>query len=75
MLSSYFTGGLESCPGVELGRTIPEGDVFQWSLSLKVCGETPCERGLYSGVKGEAKFDGGKVDDAGVVPVDRDVFG
>lgn len=31
--SSYFTAGLDSCPGVELGRTIPEGDAFQFSDS------------------------------------------
>ena len=31
--SSYFAAGLESCPGVELGRTMPEGDPFQLSDS------------------------------------------
>ena len=31
--SSYFTAGLESCPGVELGRTMPEGEPFQLSDS------------------------------------------
>jgi len=31
--SSYFTAGDESCPGVELGRTIAEGEGFQLSDS------------------------------------------
>jgi len=31
--SSYFTAGLESCPGVELGRTIAEAEPFQLSES------------------------------------------
>ena len=32
-LSSYLTAEVESCPGVELGRMIPEAELFQLSDS------------------------------------------
>ena len=32
-VSSYLMLGPESWPGVELGRTIPDGEVFQLSVS------------------------------------------
>ena len=70
MPSSYLTDGLESWPGVELGRIIPDGDVFQFSPPLyDVC--APCERWRYSGLIGEVNVDDEEIlDSDGVVPLD-----
>jgi hypothetical protein len=73
MLSSYFTVEWESWPGVELGRTIPEGEAIQGSLSA---GYDGCPDGrLKSDGKGEFNVDGLNAELELVIPLERAELG
>lgn len=54
MLSSYLLMPFGNWP-VELGRTMPEGESFQESLSTYVEVGLPCD--LISGVRGDVKLE------------------
>jgi hypothetical protein len=67
MGSSYLMLKLESWPGVELGRTIPDGEMAQLSASGN--DERLWVRDVYSPERGELKLEGENVVEEGVVPL------